>query len=374
MTDAAPAIVLDRISVAYGDTPVVRDISLEVTEGEMHVLLGESGSGKTTILRAIAGFEAVRAGRVEIAGAVVDRGDMPAAFCPPERRRVGVVFQYYALFPHLDVAGNVAFAMRGQGERRAIAERCAALLERVGLGDLGARQVSELSGGQQQRVALARALAQRPRVMLLDEPFSNLNRELRIELRERTTALLRDEAVTAVFVTHDRDEAFAIADRISVIHGGAVLQTGSPAEIYEMPVSEAAARSVGAVNLLAAEVIGDGNSARCGLGVVSLRRPARAGQQVRIMMRPERLQVIAAPEKTPSPVSANRVTYLGSFDEICVTLADGTRILARALPNQIRVGQRVVIRVDGAAVSPDDAQDPDQPLLAGEDSQFWHIH
>lgn len=397
---AQPAIALKHIAVGYGGEPVVRAISLVVEAREMHVLLGESGSGKTTILRAIAGFEAVSAGEIELFGDRVDHAERgrtrrlrPAT--PPERRGVGVVFQDYALFPHLDVAGNVAFGIRRGLARSALAGRVETLLDQVGLAGLGQRQVAELSGGQQQRVALARALAQKPRIMLLDEPFSNLNRELRMELRARTVEILRQEDITAIFVTHDRDEAFSIADRISVIHEGALLQTGTPAEIYRRPSSLAVARSVGDVNVLPAEVVEDGRAVRCGLGVVRViaSSPALQAEQAeipgptvagasQILVRPNQIAVLGQPDGPDGAAvgSANssgsggssaispslddiddapgvggqgeveRTVYFGWYDEIHLRLADGTRVVAHAAPDTVEPGQRIRVRCLGSGV------------------------
>ena len=384
MSDESVAIRLVDIAVAYDSEAVVRDVSLAVEAREMHVLLGESGSGKTTILRAIAGFESIAAGCIELHGVAVDRatqkGSRRGEYVPPEKRGVGVVFQDYALFPHLDVAGNVAFAMRGRLARERVAERVQELLERVGLAGLGGRGVAELSGGQQQRVALARALAQQPRIMLLDEPFSNLNRELRRELREATVEILRKFGVTAIFVTHDRHEAFSIADRISVVHEGALLQTGTPEEIYDTPSSIAVARSVGEINVLPATVAESGNEAHCALGLVPLSAPAPAGRQGQILLRPHQI-VVASTENTSSEMpeaenlakkgsknNANgrddparseasspfgvveKMVYYGSFAEIRVLLAGGDQILAHAEIGTLRSSQRVVSKINGPGV------------------------
>ncbi len=363
-----PAIALCDVDIGYSGEAVVRGVSLAVEPREMHVLLGESGSGKTTILRAIAGFEPIWAGRIELFDNPVDHPAQRRRPAPPEDRGVGVVFQDYALFPHLDVAGNVAFAMRNRRvAKRRIADRVESLLSQVGLDGLGRRPVAELSGGQQQRVALARALAQEPRIMLLDEPFSNLNRELRSELRERTVAILREQGITAMFVTHDREEAFAIADRISVIHDGALLQTGTPEEIFETPASIEVARSMGEVDCLPAEVTSDGRSARCALGVVSLRSPLPPGSRATLLVRPDQITLRSqrgaegsspvtdsrietkgsADVSAVTPALVERVLYHGSFVEIRLVLADGTRILARDTSGTIHNKQHVIATIAG---------------------------
>ncbi|MCG8423084.1 MAG: ABC transporter ATP-binding protein [Proteobacteria bacterium] len=354
--ETAPAIALHGVCIRYDSNVVVRDISLSVGQRDIHVLLGESGSGKTTILRAIAGFEPVCSGRIEIAGRVVDSAAKKHQFEPPEKRGVGVVFQDYALFPHLDVAGNVAFGMNPELTRHQRNARVDALLEQVGLAALGRRQVSELSGGQQQRVALARALAHQPRIMLLDEPFSNLNRELRSELRERTVDILRAEHVTAIFVTHDRHEAFSIADHISVIRGGTLLQTGTPGEIYETPSSLAVARSVGDVNALDAVVCDAGSSARCALGTVPLRQPATIGHRGQLLVRPSQLAVTLDGDghhaDLADTVSAQveRVVYFGSYTQLYLRLDDSTRLVANASGEPIQTGQHVLVSLKDRGV------------------------
>jgi iron(III) transport system ATP-binding protein len=367
---AEPAIALREVDIGYGAGPVVQSVSLAIPDHEVHVLLGESGSGKTTILRAIAGFETITAGEIALFGQVVDRGGERRAYQPPEKRGVGVVFQDYALFPHLDVAGNVGFGMRPR-----LAGKVAELLEQVGLAGLGKRSVAELSGGQQQRVALARALAQRPRIILLDEPFSNLNRELRDELRERTAELIRAERITAIFVTHDRHEAFALADRISVIGEGRVLQTGSCQDIFELPASAAVARSVGDVNVLDGEIARNDRGervGRCALGTLALRgrvEPApdqaedRARDQAedqaragKLLIRPAQIAVEPAAageggatgEQTLARVA--QVIYFGPVDEIRLVLDRGVRLIAHGQPGRVSAGDEVLVSVRGPAV------------------------
>ncbi|WP_217994910.1 ABC transporter ATP-binding protein [Methylogaea oryzae] len=199
---------LDSVSVAYGDKAVVRDVSFSVADGDIACLLGPSGCGKTTLLRAIAGFEPVVAGSIALSGAVVSNAQ---GGLPPERRQLGIVFQDYALFPHLDLAGNVGYGVRGL-DGQALRRRIAECLELVGLAGLEGRYPHELSGGQQQRVALARAIAPKPSLLLIDEPFSNLDTALREHLAHELRQILKAGGVTAVLVTHDQQEAFAMAD------------------------------------------------------------------------------------------------------------------------------------------------------------------
>ncbi len=228
------------------ERPAVRDVSLQVAEGEILSLVGASGSGKTTLLRMIAGLEVPTSGSITIAGRTVcdDR-----SFTPPERRGASLVFQDYALFPHLTVARNVAYGLRrlSRGERKA---RIREVLELVGLEELEDRYPHELSGGQQQRVALARALAPRPAILLLDEPFSNLDRVLKARIREEVGELIRRAGTTAIFVVHDCEDALALGDRIAVLRDGELWQVGTPRELYAAPRDEYVAAFFGEVNLL----------------------------------------------------------------------------------------------------------------------------
>ncbi len=232
---------LRGIECAFGDTPVLTGLDLRVTAGALVCLLGPSGCGKTTALRAVAGFEPVRAGAILLDGVEVSR---PGYSLPPEQRRIGMVFQDYALFPHLDVRANVGFGLRGRprAERQRLAEES---LDLVGLSGLGRRYPHELSGGQQQRVALARALAPHPSLILLDEPFSNLDVDLRERLSLEVREILKAQGITAILVTHDQHEAFALADEIGVLHDGRLEQWGSASELYHQPTTRFVADFVG---------------------------------------------------------------------------------------------------------------------------------
>ncbi|NOZ59049.1 MAG: ABC transporter ATP-binding protein, partial [Euryarchaeota archaeon] len=217
-----PQVVLSGVAKSYGETPAVADLSLEVGDGEIFCLLGPSGCGKSTTLRLIAGLEVPDAGSIEIGGvAVAGEG----TWLPPEERRVGIVFQDYALFPHMRVRENIAFGLRGWS-RCALRRRVDEVLELVGLSGLEERYPHELSSGQQQRVAIARALAPEPEVVLLDEPFSNLDVDLRRRIRRDIKRILREAGITAIFVTHDQEEAFYIADRLGVMRRGRLEQVG----------------------------------------------------------------------------------------------------------------------------------------------------
>ncbi len=235
------ALDIDNVSVHYGDTVAVRHASVTLASGEIGCLLGPSGCGKTSLLRAIGGFEAIRTGSISLNGTPLSR---PGFTLAPEYRRVGMVFQDYALFPHLTVGGNVRFGL-GSLSRDEATQRVDDMLRLVELPGYSRSYPHELSGGQQQRVALARALAARPEILLLDEPFSNLDATLREDLALQVRQLLKRLGVTAVLVTHDQQEAFAMADRIALLQAGAIVQSDTPQKIYEEPKTEFSARFVG---------------------------------------------------------------------------------------------------------------------------------
>jgi iron(III) transport system ATP-binding protein len=270
--------------------PAVDDLSLSVAAGEILALLGPSGCGKTTTLRLVAGFETPDAGLIEIRGETVAG---PGRAAPPEARGIGVVFQDYALFPHLTVAANVSFGLADQA-RAAQATRVRAILDLVGLTGLERRYPHELSGGQQQRVALARALAPSPALILLDEPFSNLDADLRAAMREEIGKILRATGTTALFVTHDQQEAFAVADRVGVLNAGRLEQVAPSFELYHQPGSRFVAEFVGAADFLRSMVTEEGIVSELG----TLARPAdlAPGQAVDIMIRPDDIDFIPHPD------------------------------------------------------------------------------
>src|SRR6059036_1637630 len=250
------SIVLENLLKRYEGHPVVNNVSIEVADGEFFVLLGPSGSGKSTVLRMIAGLADTEQGRVILHGRDVTN-------VPPQQRGVGLVFQHYALFRHMSVARNIEFALRIRrvpaGERRVRRDE---LLELVGLAGLGGRMPSQLSGGQQQRVALARALAHRPEVLLLDEPFGALDAKIRSELRRTIRSIQRELKVATIFVTHDQEEAFELADRIGIMNFGRLLEIGPPDELYLRPQTEFVATFLGTANLM----VGEGTSEGVRLG------------------------------------------------------------------------------------------------------------
>jgi iron(III) transport system ATP-binding protein len=315
---------LDGVSKAYAETPVVEELSLSVHEGELLTLLGPSGCGKTTTLRVIAGLERPTEGVVRIEGeAVAGEG----SFLPPEERDVGVVFQEFALFPHLTARENVAFGLadRPEAERE---RRVEDLLELVGLTAHGEKYPEELSGGQQQRVALARSLAPEPRLLLLDEPFSNLDVDLRVEMREEVRRILKEAGVTAISVTHDQEEAMSISDRVAVMYDGQLEQVGAPERVFQHPRSRFVASFLGHASFLAGTV--DGDVVRTGLGPVSMDRihgltPEYDGSEIDVLVRPDDIAARAAADGEGNGRVVNR-RYLGPTVLYRVELDSGDTI------------------------------------------------
>jgi len=300
-----PYLLLDRLAKTFGDAnagarPVLDGLSLAIDRGEVVALLGPSGSGKTTALRLIAGFETPDAdgGRVLVEGQDVSG-------LPPARRNFGMVFQHYALFPHLTVGENVAFGLEGRSlSRGQVRSRVAAALALVDLPDYERRRVGEISGGQQQRVALARALAPEPRVLLLDEPLSNLDPGLRERTRRELRRAIRRVGITTLLVTHEQEEAFYLGDRVAVLEGGVLHQAGTPEELYDRPATRFVATFVGRASVLPGTFEGQGETGRVRLqlagpaaaaawpGVAA--EPLAGGEAVELVVRPEALALVPA--------------------------------------------------------------------------------
>ncbi len=298
--------------------PAVDGLSFKVDRGHILALLGPSGCGKTTTLRLIAGFESPEAGQVIIAGRTV--ADGPRAGVPPEERGVGIVFQDYALFPHLTVEDNVGFGLRGLG-RSARRERAREVLGQVGLAALGARYPHELSGGQQQRVAVARALAPAPALLLLDEPFSNLDADLRTQMRDEVERILRVTGTTAVFVTHDQEEAFTIADVVGVLSHGRLEQIDSPEGIYHHPATLFVAEFVGAADFIPGLVTAEGIVTE--LGVFGNVEAREIGEKIKVMIRPDDVTFVPQAE---GPAVILRRYFRGSENLYCLGLPSGHRV------------------------------------------------
>jgi iron(III) transport system ATP-binding protein len=316
------AIAVVAAAKRFGDAEVLRGADLRVEPGAVVALLGPSGCGKTTLLRVIAGLERLDGGTVRIGDRLVSG---PRAHVPPERRRVGMVFQDWALFPHLSVAQNVGYGLP-RGERSGT--RVGAALDMVGLGGLGDRSPATLSGGQQQRVALARALAPQPGVLLLDEPFSNLDSALRVQVRTEVHQLLVELGVTTVFVTHDQEEAFVLGDEVAVMHEGAIVQQASPAALYARPATPWVAAFVGDANLV--EGTAAAGSAMTVIGPVRLGDDLEG--RVQVVLRPEELRLLphAAGGNGGAPATVELCEYYGHDTVYLVRPDDGPPLRARA--------------------------------------------
>jgi putative spermidine/putrescine transport system ATP-binding protein len=315
---------IEQLVKRYGDFYAVRDVSLRVADGEFLVLLGPSGCGKTTTLRMVAGFIEPTSGMVRLGG-----GDV--TLLPPWRRNAGMVFQSYALFPHLTVAQNVAFGLEMRKLPRAdIERRVEETLALVRLAGYGARLPRQLSGGQQQRVALARALAIRPDVLLLDEPLSNLDAKLRQEVRVEIRELQRQMGLTTVMVTHDQEEALTMADRLVVMNEGSVRQVGSQRDLYERPADRFVAGFVGRSTFLDGAVEAAGRFRTDG-GLSLACRDGKAGRAV-LSLRPERIEIgptARAGLDNSLPGTVEFVSYLGALIDIHVRLSPADRLVVQ---------------------------------------------
>jgi iron(III) transport system ATP-binding protein len=346
MSPVAPALLCVGLDKRFGSTVAVDGVDLEVPRGSLTALLGPSGCGKTTVLRMVAGLTTPDAGRIVIDGRpVTDAG----VAVPPERRHVGMVFQDYALFPHLSVARNVGYGLAGLG-RQDRRDRVAEALDLVGLGGLGHRLPTQLSGGQQQRVALARALAPRPDLILLDEPFSNLDAALRATVREDVRAILRAADQTAVFVTHDQEEALSLADRVAVMHEGRIHQIADPQTLYTAPSTRFVAEFVGEADVLPGRRAGR-YLVDTPIGRLATARPLDA-TAVAVVVRPEALRL------RPDADGCGTVTaisYFGHDQLVAVEVEgpEGTQLLrARRGPRlDLDRGDRVRLEVDGPVIT-----------------------
>ena len=326
---ASSYLEIRNLDKSFGDVQVLRELSLELAEGEILALLGLSGSGKTTALRLLAGFETPDRGEI-----LVDGEDVTSL--EPAKRGFGMVFQHYALFPHMTVFDNVAFGLRAQGSKPGLEKRVQEMLELADLPDFSSRRVSEISGGQQQRVALARALAPEPRVLLLDEPLSNLDPALRERTRRELEAAVRKVGITTVLVTHEQEEAFHLGDRVAVLHGGRLEQVGTPAELYDSPRTRFVASFVGRSSTLRGfldEI--DADQAWVALGQVQDAAVSwsgvavgelEPGQRVEIIIKPESLRLADSETGGAMPARAVENRFTGPLTYCIVRLMGGEEI------------------------------------------------
>ncbi len=364
---------LDALAKSYGAARAVDGVSLDIAEGELVVLLGPSGCGKTTILRMVAGFVAPSAGDVRLDGRSIMR-------LPPYKRDLGLVFQSYALFPHMTVARNVAFGLEMRGMRGApLDARVAEMMRLARLEPFAARLPRELSGGQQQRVALARALAIRPRLLLLDEPLSNLDAALRADVGRDIRLLQRAQGLTTVMVTHDQDEAMAMADRLVVMRDGRVQQTGTQEDLYERPATPFVASFIGRSTMVEGTLEAPG-MVRAGDTAIELAGQYDGAGACTLALRPERLRLAASGASGPGsvpgsvPGTVELASYLGAVREHLVRVGTGLRVVVRdstATPGPLlQAGEPVTVRWDEAAERVFGAEG--QPLSALQPTRISH--
>jgi iron(III) transport system ATP-binding protein len=346
----AGVIELQGVECSYpgSDAPAISEFNLLVKPGEFVSILGRSGAGKTTALRVVAGFERVSSGYVRVGGQLVGSSFVHV---PPDQRRIGLVFQDYALFPHLTVAKNVEFGLKGlPAEERRV--RIAPVLKMVGMSGYESRYVHELSGGQQQRVAIARALAPDPVALLLDEPFSNLDRQLRTALRRDIKRIVRESGATTLLVTHDREEALATSDRVAVMGENSIEQIGTPEDVYQNPASAAVAKLIGPCELIPGVFRGGVVVTEAGVFPTRVTTDIHMadGQQALALMRASELEIVLAGEEGQRTSTVEMTEFEGEFTEYSIRLDSGTLLrVRRRAADGIDVGSRVTVHTRGDA-------------------------
>ena len=313
------AIQIDNVTKAYGKNIVIQGLSAEIQPGEFFTLLGPSGCGKTTLLRMIIGFNSIEDGEIRVDGKVINQ-------IPTNRRNMGMVFQNYAVFPHMSVRDNVAYGLKTRRVPKAERyKRADEILKLVKIDDYADRMPTQLSGGQQQRVALARAIVIQPEVLLMDEPLSNLDAKLRVEMRNVIKRIQRQVGITTVYVTHDQEEALAISDRIAVMHGGVIQQICTPKHIYQRPANEFVSSFIGLSNFVDAENENGTLDFGCGYRVPMTTLRPDAGRKVCVAVRPEEFLIRSA-EEPGIPATVRSSVFLGMTQHYFLTLGEEKEI------------------------------------------------
>ncbi|BBM63872.1 ABC transporter ATP-binding protein [Vibrio alfacsensis] len=336
------ALSIQNLTCQYDAQTVLESLSLEVEQGQIVCLLGASGCGKTTLLKAIAGLLPLSSGQMSLNGVTIDDGEN---WLPPEQRNIGMIFQDYALFPHLTVAENIAFGLKNESAQQKLlkVEEMLGLVHLKGYGD---RYPHQLSGGQQQRVAIARSLAYKPDLLLLDEPFSNIDTQVRHELIGEIRKIFKEQGVTAIFVTHSREEAFAFADKMAVMNRGVIEQYGTASELYYQPSSKFVADFLGGGSYLAAKRISD-SEFETQLGVIeaNTQQEILIGAECSLLLRPQHVQIEADSE---SAVKVLEQHFMGDHCRYIIDV-NGDRLLATSA-QALNVGDNVTVKVETQGV------------------------
>jgi len=382
MTDKRDMVQIEALEKYFGEDAervhVLKGVSLNIPEGSLYTFLGPSGCGKTTTLRCVAGLERPDGGRISIAGQTVFASG-ERVYVPTNKRPIGMVFQSYAIWPHMTVAENVAYPLTIQRRPRAeIKQRVLDVLKVVGLDGLEDRPAPKLSGGQQQRVAFARALVNEPKVMLLDEPLSNLDAKLRVQMRSEIKALQRRTSITTIFVTHDQSEALAISDQIAVMHGGLLIEVGSPHQLYTRPKRRFTATFLGLTNLIEGRVLEVDGDARPGKmetnkGILSFipSTQLKKDQRAVISIRPENIPLYKEKPREAENVLEGTVTeaiFMGDTFQCKVAVGDDLIAVHTHPFNSVNPGDKVYLHLDPGSCNglpADDRQGVDDSMLGG---------
>ena len=360
------SINIENVVKKYGSDTVIKGLSLDVKPGEFFTLLGPSGCGKTTLLRMIIGFNSIEGGDIKINGKVVNN-------IPANKRNIGMVFQNYAVFPHMSVANNVAFGLKNRKvPRDEIQKRVDSILQTVKIDHLKNRMPAQLSGGQQQRVALARAIVIQPEVLLMDEPLSNLDAKLRVEMRNAIKSIQNKIGITTVYVTHDQEEALAVSDRIAVMNGGVIQQIGKPKEIYQRPANLFVSTFIGLSNVLQSHVKGTGKHKMLSFGdsgyeisMENLVNNVCDGQKVKASVRPEEFDIQSEGEGLRAVIESS--VFLGLSTHYFIRLENGADVEVIQYSNDQQIipnGTKVILTVKPSRINLFDDENGDS-LIEG---------